>query len=168
MKSVSLTKLLLTSVATIGLLVGCAGSETKEEVPATAQPAPAAVKQETEAQTDSADNKQSDSAVEASTDDSNNTDSAAANDTYEVVNGDNLWNISGKNEIYSDPYQWPLIYKANRDKIKDADLIYSGQTFDIDRSASQSDIDSAINHAKTRGAWTLGEQEASDSAYLGN
>ena len=163
MKSISLTKLLVTLAATIGLLAGCAGSDTKEDAPA---PVEQPAKQE-EAKTDPVDDKQSDNAVEAATDDSNNTDAAAANDTYEVVTGDNLWNISGKNEIYGDSFQWPLIYKANRDQIKDADLIYSGQALNIDRSASQSDVDSAINHAKTRGAWTLGEQEASDKAYLG-
>ncbi|MDH5485276.1 MAG: LysM peptidoglycan-binding domain-containing protein, partial [Gammaproteobacteria bacterium] len=77
-------------------------------------------------------------------------------DSYTVVSGDNLWSISGKDDIYANPYQWPLIYKANRDKINDADLIFAGQTLDIDRSASSSDIDAAIQHAKTRGAWSIG------------
>lgn len=85
---------------------------------------------------------------------------------YEVMGGDNLWNISGKGEVYSNPYQWPLIYKANRNKIKDADLIYSGQVFDIDRDASSYDIDSAISHAKSRGAWSVGTVEETDEAYL--
>lgn len=163
MKSVSLAKLLATSVAIIGLLAGCAGSDTKDEA-AAEQPA----QQEAPAQTDAADNSQSTETAEASTDESNSTDaSMSSGDSYEVVTGDNLWNISGKNEIYADPYQWPLIYKANRDKINDADLIYSGQVLNIDRAASQSDVDAAVNHAKTRGAWTLGTQEASDKAYLG-
>jgi len=87
-------------------------------------------------------------------------------DSYEVVGGDNLWDISGKDSIYANPYQWPLIYKANRNKIKDADLIYPGQVFDIDRSASGSDIDAAVDHAKSRGAWSIGTVEASDEAYL--
>ena len=90
-----------------------------------------------------------------------------AGDTqYEVVTGDNLWNISAKSEIYDNPYQWPLIYKANRNQIKDADLIYAGQVFDIDRDVSASDVDAAVNHAKTRGAWSIGVTEASDEAYL--
>lgn len=163
MKTVSLTKLLATSVATIGLLVGCAGSDTKEEAPVE-QPAKVEA-----AQTDAAENKEAmePSAMEASTEESTEANTSASMDTYQVETGDNLWNISGKNEIYADPYQWPLIYKTNRDKIKDADLIYSGQVFDIDRTASQSDIDAAVTHAKTRGAWTLGEQEESDKAYLG-
>ena len=161
MKSVSIAKMLATAVATIGLLVGCAGSDTKEEVaqPVVEQPV---VQEEAKAMPETA-------AMEtAATEESTQTNSAMnASDSYSVVTGDNLWNISGKNEVYSDPYQWPMIYKANRDKIKDADLIYSGQTLQIDRSASQADIDAAINHAKTRGAWTLGTQEASDRAYLG-
>ena len=86
--------------------------------------------------------------------------------SYSVVRGDNLWDISGKDEVYANSYQWPLIYKTNRDKINDADLIYPGQVFDIDQNASSSDIDAAVNHAKTRGAWSVGETEQSDSSYL--
>lgn len=86
--------------------------------------------------------------------------------SYQVVRGDSLWRISGKEEIYGNPYQWPLIYKANRDKIRDADLIYPGQVFTIDRAASSADIAAAVKHAKTRGAWSLGVVEESDKAYL--
>jgi len=90
----------------------------------------------------------------------------AGDNQYEVVSGDNLWDISAKGDIYANPYQWPLIYKANRNKIKDADLIYSGQVLDINRDASSADVDAAITHAKTRGAWSVGVTEASDEAYL--
>jgi nucleoid-associated protein YgaU len=86
--------------------------------------------------------------------------------SYSVVRGDNLWSISGKDDVYADPYQWPLIYKTNRNKIKDADLIYPGQVLDIDQNASASEIDAAINHAKTRGAWSVGDTEQSDRDYL--
>ena len=90
----------------------------------------------------------------------------AGMDSYTVVRGDNLWNISGKSSIYGDPYQWPLIYKANRSQIKDPDLIFPGQNFDIDRNASSSEIDAAINHARTRGAWSVGDVEQSDLDFL--
>lgn len=85
---------------------------------------------------------------------------------YTVEQGDSLWGISAKDTIYGDPYQWPLIYKANSDKIKDADLIYPGQEFDINSNASDSEIDAAVRHAKTRGAWSIGVSEDSDQAYL--
>jgi len=40
---------------------------------------------------------------------------------------DCLWNIAKKRTIYGDPWKWKRIYKANRDKIEDPDLIYPGQ-----------------------------------------
>ena len=99
-------------------------------------------------------------------DDSMATGAGAGADSYTVVRGDNLWNISGKSDIYGDPYQWPLIYKANRSQIKDPDLIFPGQNFAIDRNASSSEIDAAINHARTRGAWSVGDVEQSDLDFL--
>lgn len=85
---------------------------------------------------------------------------------YTVVRGDSLWGLAGKDEIYGNPWQWPLIYKANADKIKDADLLYPGQKLLIREGVSQADVDAAIHHAKTRGAWLVGAAEASDKAYL--
>jgi len=92
--------------------------------------------------------------------------SGTSSSVYTVDKGDSLWSIAGNSSVYGDPYQWPLIYKANRGQIKDADLIYPGQALDIDRGASSADIDAAINHAKTRGAWAVGVAEDSDAAYL--
>lgn len=86
--------------------------------------------------------------------------------SYTVNKGDSLWRIAGKSEIYNNPYQWPLIYKANSGKIKDADLIYPGQEFSINSSASEAEINAAVKHAKTRGAWSIGKAEESDKAYL--
>ncbi|MCP4492216.1 MAG: LysM peptidoglycan-binding domain-containing protein [Gammaproteobacteria bacterium] len=84
---------------------------------------------------------------------------------YLVVSGDNLWNIAGQDSIYGNPYQWPLIYKANSDQITDADLIFPGQYFNIPKAMTVESA-AAIEHAKTRGAWTIGETEASDIQYL--
>ncbi len=85
---------------------------------------------------------------------------------YEVQRRDHLWGIAGQPRIYGNPYAWPLIYKTNSAKIKDADLIHPGQNFDINRGAASGDVDAAVRHAKTRGAWKLGETEASDKGYL--
>lgn len=54
-------------------------------------------------------------------------------DSYTVVKGDCLWNIAKKDFIYNDPFKWPQIYEANKDKIKDPDLIYPKQVFTIIR-----------------------------------
>ncbi len=53
--------------------------------------------------------------------------------THTVVKGECLWIISGYDRIYGNPLKWPLIYKANKDRIKHPDLIYPGQVFIIPR-----------------------------------
>lgn len=50
---------------------------------------------------------------------------------YTVVKGDCLWNIAKKKEHYDNPFAWPIIYKANRDQIKNPDLIFPKQNFKI-------------------------------------
>lgn len=50
---------------------------------------------------------------------------------YTVVRGDHLWGIARKSEHYGNGFAWPMIYKANRDKIKNPDLIYPKQVFSI-------------------------------------
>lgn len=52
---------------------------------------------------------------------------------YEVIYNrkkrDCLWRIAGK--VYNNARLWPLIYMANKDQIKDPDLIFPGQRFVI-------------------------------------
>ena len=50
---------------------------------------------------------------------------------YTVVKGDCLWNIAKKKEHYGNGFAWPVIYKANRDQIKNPDLIYPKQMFKV-------------------------------------
>ena len=54
---------------------------------------------------------------------------APAPRTYEVKSGDSLSRIA-KN-MYGDGNQWPKIFEANRDQIKDPDLIHPGQVLKI-------------------------------------
>jgi len=68
--------------------------------------------------------------------------------SYVVQRGDKLWKISGKSDIYDDPFKWTDIYKANKETIsswqrkynavlkegqEEADLIYPDQEFTIPR-----------------------------------
>jgi len=85
---------------------------------------------------------------------------------YVVQAGDHLWGISSQPKVYGDPYQWPLLFKRNRAEIADADLIYPGQMIQIEREMSDAQIQEAIDHARSRGAWVLGVVEGSDLRYL--
>ena len=53
--------------------------------------------------------------------------------SWTVWRGENLWRIASYPEVYSSGKEWPRIYRANQDKIKDPDLIYPGQEFEIPR-----------------------------------
>lgn len=88
-------------------------------------------------------------------------------DTYVVVRGDSLWAVSAKARIYDDPYHWPLIYRANSSRIRDPDLIYPGQDLTIPLDPSTAEVDAAVHHARTRGAWESGVVEETDQTYIG-
>jgi|YelNatPaOPRAMG01_1025707.scaffolds.fasta_scaffold46424_5 nucleoid-associated protein YgaU len=51
----------------------------------------------------------------------------------EVIPGDCLWKISGFTWIYNNPKLWTRIYEANKDQIKDPNLIYPKQVLKIPR-----------------------------------
>ncbi len=48
---------------------------------------------------------------------------------YVVANGDSLWKLAGKH--YGNPDAWPLIYKLNKDSIKNPHWIFPGQTITV-------------------------------------
>lgn len=52
---------------------------------------------------------------------------ALANGKIVIQPGNNLWNIA--RQIYGSGYRYTVIYQANRDQIRDPDLIYPGQIF---------------------------------------
>jgi len=147
--------LLLPLIAAVGL-IGCASTQTAPEKPAPA-PAPAETKPAPAPAPAPAPPPSKAEPLDLS---------PPPNDTYQVVGGDNLWNISKKPAIYNDPYQWPLIYKANQGQVNDADLIFPGQVLTITRGNTPVEIDIAVKHARTRGAWKLGVVEDSDRAFL--
>jgi nucleoid-associated protein YgaU len=50
---------------------------------------------------------------------------------YTVVRGDYLWKIAKRPDTYNDPYAWMRIYTANKAQIKNPDLIYPNQVFEL-------------------------------------
>jgi len=66
---------------------------------------------------------------------------------YVVKKGDSLPSIAARHEIYNDSYMWPLVYKANRDQIKDPKIIYVGQDLKIPREITMDEIIEARREA---------------------
>ena len=54
-----------------------------------------------------------------------------------IRSGDNLWTIARR--VYGSGYRYTQIYGANRDQIRDPDLIYPGQVFDLPDVGSETD-----------------------------
>jgi len=57
--------------------------------------------------------------------------------TYTVRRGETLPQIAARNEIYNDSSMWPLIYRANRDQIRDPKRLWPGQVLKIPRSSGR-------------------------------
>ena len=86
----------------------------------------------------------------------------ASPSSHTVYSGECLWWISEYKDVYADPFQWPLIYDANREKIDskakasglpdtnpdgDAHWIFPGQVFDIPRDTNLDQIKDARKRA---------------------
>ena len=63
--------------------------------------------------------------------------------SYRVRSGENLFAIAARRKVYGDALLWPLIYKANRDQIKDPQQIYPGQVLTIPRDVSDEEKEEA-------------------------
>ena len=53
--------------------------------------------------------------------------------TFHVRPGDSLWRISGLKTTLGGGARWPRIYEANKDRIRDPNLIHPGQELTIPR-----------------------------------
>ena len=58
---------------------------------------------------------------------------------YTVKRGDSLWWIAKYKDVYDDAFLWPIIYNANKDQIKNPNLIHPGQKLKIPRSGIDKD-----------------------------
>jgi len=76
-------------------------------------------------------------------------------ESYVVKKGDCLWSIAKMKGIYNDPFLWPVIYDANKNKIKNPNLIYPGQKLVIPRSGmTMDDIKDVRKKAGARKPYT--------------
>jgi len=66
---------------------------------------------------------------------------------YVVKKGDTLWAISHQAGIYSNSFEWPLIFKADRDQIQDPDQINVGQVLLIQQGQTADQVQHAIKLA---------------------
>lgn len=119
----SLVKISTTAILVGGLVAGLTGCGAKQEVKPEATPVVEATVEPTPEPT-------------------------PAPQRYTVSQGDTLWGIAGQADVYGDNFQWPLIFKANRDQIQDPDIIEIGQDLAISHEFGQEEVAQAIENAK--------------------
>ncbi len=76
---------------------------------------------------------------------------------YDVQEGDTLWLIASRPEVYGDPLLWPVLYRANRDQIKDPRRVYEGQTLEVPRNMTDADLDEAREQARQSEIFPIGQ-----------
>jgi nucleoid-associated protein YgaU len=62
------------------------------------------------------------------------------------VSRDCFWNIAGRSWVYGNPYRWPILYRANKEKLPDPnnpDIVEPGTVIDIP----------SLNGEKRSGFW---------------
>lgn len=69
-------------------------------------------------------------------------------DRVVVAPAEDLQMIAARPEVYNDDLLWPLIYKANRDQIKDPKEIFAGQVLLVPRDKSPEEIEAARTEAR--------------------
>ena len=67
--------------------------------------------------------------------------------THTVRRGETLLEISARADIYGEPQLWPLIYRANRDQIKDPKSLSAGQVLRIPRNVPRDELSEARRYA---------------------
>jgi nucleoid-associated protein YgaU len=60
--------------------------------------------------------------------------------TYTVKRNETLVDIARRHEVFNDQFMWPLLYKANRDQIRDPKVVFPGQVLSIPRDITYEDI----------------------------
>ena len=68
--------------------------------------------------------------------------------SYQVSKHDSLWKIAAKKKVYNDPFQWPILFIANREQIKDPDMIKPGWDLKVKRNTSSDEVANAVQKAK--------------------
>ena len=66
---------------------------------------------------------------------------------HKVGKGESLWTIAKRDDIYANPWLWPLIWEANRDSLKNPGSVRAGQILKIRANPTVDEVVKAVNYA---------------------
>jgi nucleoid-associated protein YgaU len=67
---------------------------------------------------------------------------------YTVAAGDNLWRIAEKPSVYGNAFLWPLIWRANIDRVKEPYQLYKGMKLKVPTNPSVDRVAAALDYAR--------------------
>jgi LysM repeat protein len=70
--------------------------------------------------------------------------------SHTVMRGETLPQIAARSDVYNDQMLWPLIYRANRDQIRDPAHIWQGQILRIPRNLGRDEIAEARRYSQEK------------------
>ena len=70
--------------------------------------------------------------------------------SHTVKHGETLPQIAARSDVYNDYKLWPLLYRANRDQIRDPKHIWPGQVLRIPRNLSREEMNEARRYAQEK------------------
>lgn len=67
--------------------------------------------------------------------------------SYTVRRGETLPQIAARSEVYNDASLWPILYRANRDQIRDPKQLWPGQVLKIPRNYTRDEANEAKRYS---------------------
>lgn len=68
--------------------------------------------------------------------------------TYVVKGTESMWHLTGEPEVYGNSYLWPLVWQANRDKVKKPGQLYKGLRLTIPAHPTAEEVAQALAYSK--------------------
>jgi len=71
--------------------------------------------------------------------------------SYVVQDGESLWHVAGQQEVYGNSYLWPLVWQANKDKVKQPYQLYKGLRLTVPAHPTVQEVAEALAESKANG-----------------
>lgn len=71
--------------------------------------------------------------------------------SYVVQENESLWHVAGQQEVYGNSYLWPLVWQANKNKVKQPYQLYKGLRLTVPAHPTLQEVSDALAYSKNNG-----------------
>lgn len=69
--------------------------------------------------------------------------------SYVVQDNESMWHVAGLQEVYGNSYLWPLVWQANRDRVKKPSQLYKGLRLSFPAHPTAEEVSQALAYSTT-------------------